>query len=205
MPASLASGMAAGIAAAGRRFGVEIVGGDTARSDLLVIDVSLLGFVEKPRLVLRSGAKEGDVILVTGALGGASRGKHLDFIPRVDEARMMVRNYKVNSMIDISDGLVLDLWRVLEASRAGARIYKNAVPVAKEARSFDNALYGGEDFELLFTMSVREARRFFKAGMAKMKTPVTMIGEVTARSGGLILVDEEGRESGLRPKGYLHF
>lgn len=205
LPASFAQRLYHGIVACGRRFGVNIVGGDTCRSDKLVLDVSMIGEVERKKLVLRSGARPGDIILVTGRIGGSIKGKHLRFIPRLAEARKLVSNFKINSMIDISDGLILDLWRILEASGAGARIYKKAVPLSKDADSFDKAIYDGEDFELLFTMKRLEAERLLKKASAGMKTPVAMIGEVTDKKQGYILVRTDGTRERLKPRGFLHF
>ena len=198
-------GIYKGIKTIADRFGVNIVGGDTSRSEKIVIDISLIGEVEKKKLVLRSGAKIGDLVLVTGAIGGSIKGKHLNFTPRLDEARQLVGNFKINSMIDLSDGLMLDLWRILDASKVGARVYQNAVPLSKEADSFEKAVRDGEDFELLFTMAPKEAKRFFKTDLAKMKTPVTLIGEITRKKDGYILVDEDGKRNRLKPEGYLHF
>ena len=204
-PVSLADGIYKGLKALADRFGVNIVGGDTARSDKLVIDISLIGEVERKNLVTRGGAKKGDVILVTGSIGGSIKGKHLNFIPRVEEARRLVKNFRINSMIDISDGLELDLWRILDASKAGARIYQNAIPLSKDAGSFARAMTEGEDFELLFTMTVGEARRFFRTKLADMKTPVTLIGEILHRKYGYKLIKPDGSIMTLGPKGYLHF
>jgi thiamine-monophosphate kinase len=190
---------------AAKKFKVNIVGGDVSRSGKIVIDVSLLGEVERSNLVTRSGAKIGDLILVTGCLGGSIKGRHLDFIPRVEEARRLVRNFKINSMIDISDGLILDLGRILRASKAGAKLYQNAIPVSKDADSFEDAVSGGEDFELLFTMGLKEARRFFKTELRKMKTPVTLIGEIVDKKEGYKIVRDGGKIESLRRGGYLHF
>lgn len=187
------------------RYKINIVGGDVSRSDKLVIDVSLLGEVEKKNLTLRSGAKPGDLILITGSIGGSIKGRHLNFTPRISEARALVGNFKINSMIDVSDGLVLDLKRILDASNVGASIHENLIPVSKEADSFDDAISGGEDFELLFTMSPKETKRFFRTGLNKMKTPVTLIGEITDRRDGYKLVRRDSRVEKIRPKGYLHF
>jgi len=204
-PVSFVDGLYKGMAVLAKKFKLNIVGGDTSRSEKLVVDVSLIGEVEKKNLALRSGAKKGDVILVTGAVGGSIKGRHLDFTPRLEEARALVNNFKINSMIDVSDGLVLDLWRILDASRAGARIYKSLVPVSKKADSFEKAVTDGEDFELLFTMSPQEAKRLFKYWFDRMKTPVTLIGEVLDKKAGYRLVTEDGKEKKLRPEGYLHF
>jgi thiamine-monophosphate kinase len=205
MRVSFTDGIYKGLRAAAARFGVNIVGGDTSRSKKLVMDVSLLGEVEKDCLVTRDGAREGDVIFVTGAIGGASKGRHLNFIPRLEESRRLVKGFRISSMIDVSDGLLLDLWRILKASGVGAQIYESTVPLSREADSFERGIREGEDFELLFTMSVKEARRFFKTLLPKMKTPVTLIGEVLGRKTGLILRRRTGREKRLDAKGFTHF
>lgn len=204
-PISLVNGVWKGMNTLAKEHKINIVGGDMSASDKLVIDIALAGEVEKRNLVTRAGAKAGDLILVTGSLGGSIKGKHLDFTPRVKEARSLVKNFKINSMIDISDGLTLDLWRILDASEVGARIYRKAIPLSKDADSFEKAIYDGEDFELLFTMSVKEARRFFKTALGKMETPVSLIGEVTDRRSGYVLIGKDGKAKILKPKGYLHF
>lgn len=204
LPVKFAKDLKRGMVAAANRFGINIVGGDTARSKKLTIDISLIGEVEKENLVLRSGARRGDAILVTGSIGGSSKGHHLDFIPRLEESRQIVKNFKINSMIDISDGLFLDLSRILDASKLGARIFRNAVPVTPGAGSFESAVREGEDFELAFTMSPAEARRFFRTTLAKMRTPVTLIGQITDRRKGFVLVTDKG-EKKITKSGYLHF
>lgn len=202
---SFLDGVYKGVDDLARHFKIDIVGGDTAGSNEVVIDVSLIGEVEKRSLTLRSGARAGDVILVTGSVGGSIKGKHLTFMPRLTEARRLVRSYKVNSMIDVSDGLLLDLWRVLEASGAGATLCEGAIPVSGCADSFRGALSDGEDFELLFTMSVKEARVFFDKEVPRMKTPVALIGEVTDKKRGYRMIRRDGSVEKLEPKGYLHF
>jgi thiamine-monophosphate kinase len=204
-PVSLADGIWKGLNAIAKRFGVSIVGGDTVRSKKLILDVSLIGEVKKNNLVLRGGAKPGDAILVTGPLGGSIKKKHLSFVPRVKEAGQLVRNFKINSMIDISDGLVLDLRRILAASGTGARIYESLIPISGEATSFMRAISDGEDFELLLTMSAPDARRLLKTAPAKIRPAPILIGEITGRGRGLVLVRKDGREERLKPKGYVHF
>lgn len=188
-----------------REFGIDLVGGDMSRSAKTVIDVSLLGEVEPDKLVTRSGARRGDLIMVTGAFGGSIKGKHLDFTPRVKESRMLVENYRLTSMIDTSDGLALDLSRILRSSGVGATIHESLIPVSNCAESPDSALADGENFELVFTMAQREAKRFFRTHLAKMRTPVTLIGEITDKASGFILVREDGARERLKPEGYLHF
>ena len=202
---SIADGICKGIKNLADKFSVNIVGGDMARSKKIVIDISLIGQVEKSRLVLRSGAKIGDLIFVTGTLGRSIKRKHLNFMPRVDVARQILGSFKINSMIDISDGLALDLSRVLEASSVGAHIYESVIPLSEDANSVNNALYDGEDYELLFTMSAKEARRFIKATLNKMKTSVTLIGEIVSRKDGYKIIRISGKGESVKIKGYLHF
>ncbi len=184
-----------------RRYHVNLVGGDFSRADKLTIDVAVVGEVEKKNLVLRRRAKEGDIIFVSGFLGGSIRGKHLRFTPRLSEARWLVGNFKVNSMIDVSDGLTQDLAHILKASSVGALIYEGLIPLSRQARNLDDALYGGEDFELLFTLSPLEAKRLIHS-KEKIFTP---IGEIVPRSRGLRLIAKDGREKIIRPGGFRHF
>jgi thiamine-monophosphate kinase len=184
-----------------RKFKINIVGGDISKATKLVIDVSLLGFVEKKNLVLRSGAKTGDIIFVTGSLGGSIRGKHLRFLPRVKEARKLTANFKINSMIDISDGLAADLGHILQESKVGAMIFERMIPISKNASNLKDALYSGEDFELLFTVSKKEAKRLIKSRIAYAKP----IGEIVEKKRGLILVNRNNLKKNIRPKGYKHF
>jgi len=179
---------------------INIVGGDLSRSGKLVIDVSMLGIVEKRNLLLRSGAKIRDLIFVTGSLGGSISGKHLRFTPRLEESRFLVENFKVNSMIDISDGLAQDLNHILEQSSVGAIIYEDLIPVNRKS-NIDDALYMGEDFELLFTMPRNEARKLLKKKLKVFKP----IGEIVAKNYGLNLVGKNGLVGPLLVKGYRHF
>lgn len=183
------------------QFKINIVGGDLSRSQRLTIDVSMLGIVEKKHLVLRSGAKIGDYLFATGELGGSIYGKHLRFIPRIKEARFLVKNYKVNAMIDISDGLCQDLSHILKESKVGAVIFETALPLSKEARNLKDALYSGEDFELLFTMPLNSAKKLLK----KNRTHFKPIGVIVEKKFGLRLVGKGARETKIESKGYRHF
>ena len=150
-------GVFRGMKKTARRFGVSIVGGDIAsHSGKLGITVSLMGELPGGNPVLRSGAKVGDQILVTGALGGSIEGKHLRFVPRVQEGLYLAREYRIHSMIDISDGLVTDLTHICEASGVGANLDSKKIPISAAAKrmkgpALHHALYDGEDYELLFT------------------------------------------------------
>ena len=190
-----------GILKLARQYQVNIVGGDLSKARVLTVDVSMLGVVEKDYLVLRSGAEPGDIIFVSGKLGGSIYGKHLRFIPRLKEARFLVKNFKINAMIDISDGLVQDLGHILKESRAGAFLYEALIPLSKQAKNLKEAFYMGEDFELLFSLSYKEAKRLLSL-RPKIFTP---IGEIVEKKYGLRLIDKEGREKLLRRKGFRHF
>ena len=184
-----------------RAFRINIAGGDLSRAPKLTVDVSMLGLVKKEELVLRSGAAQGDAILVTGSLGGSLSGKHLRFTPRVKEARFLSENFKINAMIDISDGLIQDLGHILKASRVGAVVYADCLPFSKQARGLSDVLYSGEDFELLFTISFLQARKL----MAAKPRDYHLIGEVVAEKKGLILIDKNGRRLALKAGGFRHF
>lgn len=199
-------GLTKGIKKAASRFKVNIVGGDISRSEKLVIDVTMLGSVKKRDLIKRSGAKPGDAIFVTGRIGGAVRsGRHLSFTPRIRESQILAENFKINSMIDISDGLSSDLWHILRMSKAGAVIYEKLLPKTKGA-SLSDALSEGEDFELLFTVSKKEAERLQKIfpGFPRV-TRITKIGEIVKANEGFKLVENKGRIRQVKPKGYDHF
>ena len=184
-----------------KKFKINIVGGDLSRAGKLVIDVSMLGIVEKKYLVLRNGAKVGDIIFVTGSLGGSIQGKHLKFTPRLKEARYLVKNFKVNSMIDISDGLAQDLGHILEQSKVGAIIYEDLIPRDKKARNLKEALYMGEDFELLFTLSPGEARKIYRKRLVNFRP----IGEIVDKRYGFSMISKKGRVEVIIHKGYRHF
>lgn len=185
------------------RYGVKVIGGDTNGSEKLVIDVSIIGFVEKKRLVVRSGAKAGDFILITGPVRNGKK-MHLDFEPRLEESRELVSKYKINSMIDVSDGIGPDLGRICSESAKGARVYADAVPLSK-GLALEDALHYGESFELLFTMSAKETRRLFMDAGRSGKFPgCFVIGEVMPKTRGVKLVDKSGKEKPLTMEGFEH-
>lgn len=185
-----------------RIYKINIVGGDISRSRKIFIDVSILGIVEKKNLLLRSGARTGDIIFVTGSLGGSIFGKHLRFTPRLKESRFLVNNFKINSMIDISDGLIQDLGHILKQSNVGAIIYENLIPMSRQARNLTDAFYMGEDFELLFTLPRIEAKKLLKKERLRFFKP---IGEIVDKKLGLRFIDKNNQEKTLVPIGFKHF
>ncbi len=189
-----------GINTLAKEFGINIVGGDTVQANKIVLCVSLIGEVKKHNLTLRSGAGVGNLIFVTGSLGGARRLKQFNFIPRVKEAQDIIKKFRPTALIDISDGLASDLQRIAEQSKVGAIIFKQLIPISQGA-SLESALYEGEDFELLFTMSLDSARKFYK----KEKLPIACIGKIVEKKRGLTIIDKKARVSPLKQKGFKHF
>ena len=185
------------------RFKVDLVGGDTVGSGKIIINIALIGEVEKENLTLRSGAKENDAIFVTGNIGGSIKLKHLNFTPRLEEARFLVKNFKINSMIDASDGFLADLGHILEESNKGAAILEKAIPVSKNASRFDSAIRDGEDFELIFTLPERQADRLENAWL--FKTRLSRIGQICNGREGLSLVRKSGKSEKIKPAGFTHF
>jgi len=206
-----------GMNAAATQFGAHLVGGDTTKvAGAFFLAVSMIGEVERRHLKLRSMARPGDSILVTGTLGGSIAGKHLEFTPRVREARWLVENFPINAMIDLSDGLAGDLFHILEQSSVGARIVAPRVPISEAARhlecegdqehsSFDMALYDGEDFELLFTIPAGHVDRLLADWPKQFDVPLRTVGAITAGAGKFILVNPQGEEEPLAPRGHDHF
>ncbi|MCM8780307.1 MAG: thiamine-phosphate kinase [Candidatus Omnitrophica bacterium] len=190
-----------GIRDLAKRYELNLIGGDLSRAERLFINTSVLGWVEKRYLVLRNGARVGDIIFVTGTLGDSHLGGHLRFQPRIKEARFLVRNFKINAMIDISDGLIQDLSHILEESRVGAVIYETLLPQARYIHNLKDILYRGEDFELLFSLSNKEAKR-----LLRKRLPIfSPIGEIVKKNYGLILIDKDNRKKQLAIRGLQHF
>lgn len=185
-----------------KEYKINIVGGDISSAPKLTIDVSLIGLVKKNNLTLRSGAKAGDVILVSGPLGGTIKSKHLTFTPRVKEAGFLVDNFKINSMIDISDGLLQDLGHILKQSKAGAAIFDPLVPKNRECKNSLDALTGGEDFELLFTMSREDVIKLAEKNKGFYFKP---IGQIMPEAFGLKVFDKENNILKIPVKGFKHF
>jgi thiamine-monophosphate kinase len=217
-----------GMAKAARRYGLVLAGGDTTRYESVIASLTVLGEIEPERAILRSGAKPGDLICVSGTLGEAQLGlelvtakmhksrrwasllkKHLWPDPRLALGAWLARNRIASSMIDTSDGLSTDLGHICDASGVGARISEEKIPMVQVPLELRDAgfnpkrmaLHGGEDYELLFTVPRRCASRLPRrfGGM-----PLTVIGEIT-REKGVFLIGEKGRATPLKPKGWDPF
>jgi len=217
----------AGIGKLAVQHGVAIVGGETTTSpERIFISVALTGSVSKNRYTLRSGAKPGDAIFVTGHLGGSILGKHLDFEPRLAEARWLMEHFAIHAMMDLSDGLAGDLRHLLKAGKVGAELLAIAIPVSRAAKqkvrsalggdgaidaeldlsrpALLAALTDGEDFELLFTLASRDAVPLLDAWKKQFpKLKLSCIGKITAGN-ALTIRDQQGVRP-LTVHGYTHF
>jgi thiamine-monophosphate kinase len=191
---------------------VAIVGGETtANPERIFISIALLGTVPRGKQILRSGAKVGDAIFVTGELGGSLVGKHLEFEPRLAEARWLAKHFSIHALIDLSDGLAGDLRHILKASGVGAELLKSAVPVSRAAKlqaqkkpAFAAALTDGEDFELLFTVASGDAVKLLDDWKKKFhKLKLSCIGRIVAGDG--ILIRNKTGAQKLNAHGYVHF
>lgn len=205
-----------GMSALARRHDVAIVGGETTTNpERVLVSVALLGWMPRGQGVLRSGAAPGDAVFVTGDLGGSLAGKHLEFEPRLAEARWLAQHFPIHALIDLSDGLAGDLRHILNASRVGAELLAPAIPISRAARRAAKAhpgakpallaaLTDGEDFELLFTVASRDAVPLL--GAWKLEFPhlrLTCIGRITAQE-GITIRDRQGVRP-LTAHGYVHF
>ncbi|MEQ1862668.1 MAG: thiamine-phosphate kinase [Chthoniobacteraceae bacterium] len=195
LPVAWLEGLYAGLAKAARKFGAGIVGGETARSPGgIFIDVALTGEVARTRCIRRSGGREGDAIYVTGRLGGSLAGRHLDFIPRLAEARWLAEHFRPSAMMDLSDGLGADLPRLARASGCGFALDDARIPRTR-GRSLAQVFDDGEDYELLFTIA--DAARLEVTWQKTFpKLPLTRIGTLTRNP---------NPQTRTPPRGFDHF
>jgi thiamine-monophosphate kinase len=205
-----------GLNSLAEKYRVAIVGGETTTNPGgILISIALLGTVPRGKQILRSGAKIGDAVFVTGELGGSLAEKHLDFEPRLAEARWLAEHFQIHAMIDLSDGLAGDLRHILKAANVGAEILKSAVPISREAKlaarkstsakpAFAAALTDGEDFELLFTAGAKGAVKLLDAWKKEFpKLKLSCIGKIVSGDG--ILIRDKGGSHQLNANGYVHF
>ena len=203
-------------------YALWLVGGDLSRGRDASIAVTVTGEVAPGRAVLRSGAHSGDRIVVTGELGGSAAGlqlsaasakptelqlalvrRHLRPAARVGEGGVLAA-HGATAMMDVSDGLGIDLSRLARASGAGATVVLGDVPVARGA-TLDDALGGGEDYELLATLPDDAAVDAARTELTEaFGVPLAEIGRIVD-GGGLTAVDADGTERPLAPSGWDHF
>ncbi len=205
---ALAEELYLGLREVAEAFDTAIVGGDTnSWQGRLVVSVTVLGEAVPPGLVTRSGARPGDWLLVTGALGGSILGKHLAFTPRVREALQLHARVRLHAMIDISDGLAADVNHLCEESHCGAVLQAEAIPISEAARSMrdgrsplEHAIGDGEDFELVFAAAPAEAEQLLRTQPIP-GIELIHIGKCVEQG---LWLEEQGRRRALLPEGYVH-
>jgi len=205
----IAAGVFEGVLELATRFGVPVAGGDTnVWNGPLSMNLTALGKVPKGSGWLRSGASPGDAIVVTGRLGGSILRKHLTFEPRLKVAEQLFGLGLVTAATDISDGLGMDLLNLTVASKCGAEVSLDQVPISEDARTYsattgrtalDHAMGDGEDFELLLAIPQSQLHRLPNEIDG---VPLTRIGSFVSRT-GLWSRDKSGVRQ-LPPRGYVH-
>lgn len=187
---------------------VSLVGGDLARSPRgVLIDIAGLGFMEGRAPLRRDGARPGDLLVVTGPLGGSRARHHLAFEPRWRAGVALAASGAVHACIDLSDGLARDLHQVAAASRVGARIELEALPRRRgddgAPATIEQALHDGEDYELLFALPAA-AWSELRGAPALAALACAVVGRVEAEGAGLTTIDGAGRSAPLARGGYEH-
>ena len=207
-----------GINKESKKYAISIIGGDVVQCKMLIIDVALIGFVKKKYLTLRNGAKVNDFIFCSGDVGksavglellrgninGKSIKKHLEPECRLNLSRRLVK-IGINSMIDVSDGVASEVRHICQESGVGAVVYAGKIPISKDTindakkikkNPLDFALYGGEDFELVFTANKKKLKQL-------KKYDVSVIGEIVDRKYGIKLI-KNNKKLDLE-SGFEHF
>ena len=231
LPLTFISRFYRGLKDGAKRFGVDLIGGDTSLSQKIIINICLLGEGKKGNLVFRSGARVGDNLFVSGTLGDAALGlkalqkngvrgspkclikKHLSPSQRIQLGQFLARYHWATAMIDVSDGLLIDTNHLLEESGVGARIWEDRIPLSKlyqkwihsfSKSTYQFALSGGEDYELLFTAPPEMRKRILHLALS-LKIPITHIGKIVPRKEGLHLIGKDGKEYSPSRLGFEHF
>lgn len=226
-------GLYKGIITETGKYNINIIGGNMtgSPSGVVIINIVITGEVDKE--IRRSGAEEEDIIMVTGDLGASGAGlyflqnnidisketglilkkAHLESRHRLEESQVLKELNCITSMDDISDGLATETREICEASNVGAVIYKQKIPTSKATEELlysikkdpkETALYGGEDYELIFTTKKENERIIIDALEKQTGTPATVIGKITGEK-GIYLIDKEEKKEELNKTGYDHF
>jgi len=215
----------AGIKAAADKYKVELIGGDITRAEKITISLTLIG--ESRKLIKRSSARPGHLLYVSGTLGDSAQGLQLaqqgislgqdedtDFLlqaflapePQVLLGMELAKHSLAAAMIDISDGLSIDLGHICEDSRVGAEIYAVKIPLSSSLCSLRKdplipALHGGEDYQLLFTVPQEKEQQI---NISMQHFMISQIGRITSDQ-GVFLIDASGNRTQLEARGFQHF
>jgi thiamine-monophosphate kinase len=218
LPQAWIDGFLRGLLALARRFKVQLAGGDLSAAQQITADIVVTGQAPAGKGILRSGARPGDRIFVTGSLGGpaavlkqlyagkkikpARTDPHFYPLPRIKVGRWLSKHGLATAMIDLSDGLSVDLAHICKESLVSAKIIAGQIPVARGA-SLELALHGGEDYELLFTASPRNRMPRQIAGVRV--TEIGVITNLNNYSAAIQILGENGKERLLPQRGWQHF
>ncbi|MFQ5863755.1 MAG: thiamine-phosphate kinase [bacterium] len=216
-------------------FHTTIIGGDTSQSpNGILISLAVVGQVAESELTRRSGAQIGDPLFVTGTLGSSQAGlrvlksqnawlkekyatvieRHLSPKPRLKEANFLATHFPIHSMIDISDGLAPDLGHICKQSGVGAIVFGDQLPIDADTKGtaeyfgddpVEYVLYGGEDFELLFTVPEENATELQKKFHKMFGISCAKIGQIIDKTEGIYLEKSDNKKTALISKGYDHF
>ena len=220
-----------GLKEGAKPFNVALIGGDTSRSQKIVVNICLLGEGKKDGLLYRKGASVEDDFYVSGTLGDSALGlrflqkrgvrkgpktlieKHLSPCPRLQLGRLLAQRHLATAMIDVSDGLLIDATHLLEESGVGGRIWENRIPLSNLYRKYapvyskdpyQLALCGGEDYELLFTAPPAMETRILSLATS-LGIPITRIGKIRSRKEGFRIIKNGGKEYPPDSLGFEHF
>ncbi|MCF8023338.1 MAG: thiamine-phosphate kinase [Clostridiales bacterium] len=223
-----------GIKEMAAEYGIDVVGGDTVKARDIIINAALTGKVKHGNAVYRDGAREGDLLYVTGSLGKSAAGLYacqylagesnnaaaecarkyyLEPRARVEAGMRLGEAGMVTSMNDVSDGLASEITEICSASNKGCRLNLNEIPAAPEVREIascagkdfiDWALYGGEDFELIFS-TYSSCREQVDKLFAEIDLPAACIGEILPPGEGIYGITPGGKKEYIQPGGYEHF
>lgn len=229
-----------GLDAVGKEAGTSLAGGNVAKTHgPMMVSTTVIGEAAKKEVVYRKGARTGDLVFITGSVGGSALGlkaldargktplgrlpwkesvkKHLDPAARLEAGRALAKGRLATAMMDISDGVALDLERLCKESEKAAVVYLNSLPVSDELRSYGEksgispfmefALTGGEDYELLFTSPEANVRKI-SALSRRLALPMTPVGKIVSPKKGaktVTVIGENGAAIRLKKTGFEHF
>lgn len=196
-----------GVLKLAKEYRVTCVGGDMTSSTQFFCSITVWGEPAGKHALLRNGAKPGDLILVTGDLGGSILKKHFAFTPRVREGIFLAQSGAVSALMDVSDGLAQDLSHLTRASRVRAGLNLECVPLSSVARNLNGALSDGEDFELLLTVPQLKFQALAKKWKkAFPKVPLTLIGVMRKGKAGVDFFMNGVKQTKFSvSKGFRHF
>ena len=223
-----------GIKSSCKKYGIQIIGGNISSGKQLAIDIFMIGYVKHDDLLLRSGSKPGDKVLVAGTLGEAAIGfelinnpdivveksykkylleRQLDPKPQIIESKIIANSHLATAMIDVSDGLLGDICHLCDQSNVGVIINESCIPTAKISANIESklgknklefALSGGEDYRLLFTAPEDSIKELIMLIKLNTDTNVSVIGEITPKEHGRSIVDCNNKSRAIVANGWDH-